>query len=275
MGWAAVVVCAGAGFVEPRGTATVEAIGCDDPVKFGDAICVLGVRHVVVAVPAGLERRAHPALTLTAFRWPELRFARLLSPHVPLALHAALAAARSGAHDPGLAPAFVEAFAAHTWSGLWTSSVARLPRPAASRPQYLRSLLPRSSFLVGCHPQEWIHRAQDGPGSLAPGLSRTLLSDGGPLPSPLGEQLMTASGASQERSYPVPGDWGDLYGGSTVTQLALVPDDADLGHVTAFGDCDSCGNRVGTPVCPYCRIHVRPLSPALGSQPSRPLGGHS
>jgi hypothetical protein len=240
-------------------------------VEFGDALVSLGTHHVLLAVPSGIEERAHHAITLSAFRWPELRMARIVSDHVPLALHAALTVARSSVSDPGMAPAFFERFAGHSWSGVWTSSVANLLSPAPRAGQYLRSFLPGSNFLVSAAPEQWIGRSAQVPPSMTAGVARTLLIGGSALSPSVSSRLIAAGGATGACPYPVVGDWSDLYGRARAMQWALLPNDAVCGHGPVYGDCAGCGNAVGTPVCPYCRVLVRPRA-SVGYAPAVAVG---
>jgi hypothetical protein len=236
----------------------VLLVGVSDPVAFGDAVHATGVQHLVVVVPAALDEPARTALTLTQFRWPQLRIARVVSDHAPLALCVALTLARRTVTQAGLAPAFVEAFTALCWSGAWTPSVAKLVRPAPSMGQYLRSLVPGGSFVVGLAPEGTVG-ASNGIPAARPDLSRTLLVGGSGVPATTAAGLATRSGATSVRPYPIPGDWTAVFGTARATQLALVPNDPGLARVSAVGGCPGCGQSVGSTVCPYCHIQTRPL----------------
>lgn len=235
----------------------------DDPVAFGDAVAGTGKAFVVVGVPEALGTQARAALTLTAARWPDLRIAWLISDHAPLALHAALNAARLTVDDPGLAPSFLQGFAALAWSGAWGSSVAGLGRPAPSVGQYLRSYLPGSHFTISLAPHAEITSGPAGVGEFARrDVKRVLLTDERGLPAAVAEQFVQHTGASSVRPYALPGEWDGVLRARGATQLALVPAEARSIPVTAVARCGACGVEIGSPVCPYCHVVGRRLDHA-------------
>ena len=95
----------------------------------------------MVLVPSALSGQARTALTLTAACWPQLRVARIVSDHSPLALDVALRAAKETMRSPGAAVAFLHCALAQTWSGAWTPSAWAADQHVGLRDR-LRSLLP-------------------------------------------------------------------------------------------------------------------------------------
>ncbi len=266
--WTAVLVTEGDG----REAATASATGAaapvtvapvGDPIAFGDLVAASGAPFVVIAIPADLQEQARAAVTMTALRWPRLRIAWMVSDHAPLAMHAALIAARSSVTDAGLVPGFVEAFAGRCWSGAWAPSVAGLSRPGPTAGQYLRSFLPGSHFLISWAPRAQIGRPETVSSFARRDVPRMLLVDEPGLSPTVSAQLAEATGAIAVRPYPLPGSWSGVVRVRGATQLALVPADPTTTRVRAVAGCPHCGVRVAGAVCPYCHVVADPLPPEV------------
>jgi hypothetical protein len=265
MGWAAVLAAPGVvrEAVGPDGAAGgVLAAPVGDPIAFGDVLVASGAVTTVVAVPRALAEQTAAALTMTALRWPHLRTAALVSAHAPLALHAALGAARQHTRQAGVAHAFMTEFLERSWSGVWTPSVAKLAIPAPSLAQYLRSLLPGGQFLVSFAPDGEV----GGVGALAArrpsGPGRVLLVADPGLPGVTATRLATDGRAQAVRPYPLAGDWRAVTGHPRAVQVALTPSEQFRFQVMVPRVCPSCAELVGAQLCPFCQIRTAPLAGA-------------
>src|SRR6185436_14194301 len=88
---------------EPRTFGTVDVVPAGSGGALTAAVNAVGLHatgHVLVAAPAALSAELATTLTVAAGRWPDLRLARLVSTHAPLAIVSALALARATTEYP-------------------------------------------------------------------------------------------------------------------------------------------------------------------------------
>jgi hypothetical protein len=250
-----------------------------------DAVGHRASTHVVVAAPAALGTELATTITVAAGRWPDLRLARLVSPHAPLAILSALALARATTEWPAFGVGLANALLQRSWSGAWTPDVTHLPHPAPSLAQHARSLLPGSGFLVRQAPDASVLGGEPAADDVPPaGLDRVLLAeqggDGtgdGAVPPAVVDRLARATGVTATRQLAVPGSWTSVYGTARAAQVALVPaQPADLLAAVSHR-CPSCGLEQPAAVCPFCHVIGRSLvsvaHPSPGPPPATPHAG--
>ena len=254
-----------------------------------DAVGHLATNHVLVAAPAALATELATVTTVAAGRWPDVRIARLVSPHAPLAILSALALARATTDWPAFGVGLANALLHRSWSGAWTPDVSRLAHPAPSLAQHARSLLPGSGFLVRQAPGPSVlggEGAGAGEDDVPPaGLDRVLLAaqgsgEGGDdvaVPPDVVERLARATGVTATRQLALPGAWAPVYGTTRAAQVALVPaQPADLLAAVSHR-CPACGLEQPAAVCPFCHVIGRSLvsvaHPSPGPPPPTPHAG--
>jgi hypothetical protein len=225
-----------------------------DPIALLAAIERTGAEHILIAAPRSLSDPLATGLTVATGRRPGLRLSALSSDHAPLAILSALASAQPVTDQPALGVALVYRLLADSWSGAWTSSVARLTRPVPQLRQHLRSLLPGASFLLRQEPGPAVlgdSRDDDVPGV---GFDRVLLVQDGAVPGPIAQRLAAATGVSTVRQVSLPGRWTSVYGTDRTGQLALVPAEPQRLLASASHRCPSCRLGLAAEICPFCRI---------------------
>jgi hypothetical protein len=282
--WSCVLLTdAAAGEARTFSTVDVVPVGPDrDLMTAVDAIGHSSARtatgHVLVAAPAALSAELGTALTVAAGRWPDLRLARLASTHAPLAILSALALARATTEYPAFGVRLVESLLRRSWSGAWTSDVARLVHPAPTLAQHARSLLPGAGFLVRQAPEPGVLGREAAAGDVpAAGLDRVLLVEQGAVPAAVVGRLERDTEVTAVRQVEFPGSWRSVYGTDRAGQLALVPARPAqlLGAVSHR--CPACGHEQSTAVCPFCRVIGHSLvsvaHPSPGPPPPTPRAG--
>jgi hypothetical protein len=236
-----------------------------------DAVGHHATGHVLVAAPTALAAELAVTATIVAGRWPDLRLARLVSPHAPLAILSALALARATTEWPSFGVALADALLRRSWSGAWTADVSRLVHPAPSLAQHARSLLPGSGFLVRQAPVAGVlggePRQIDEADVPPAGVDRVLLAEDGVPPGVL-ERLAGTPGVTATRRLDVPGSWRSVYGTPRAAQVALLPvQPVDLLGAVSHR-CPACGLDQPGAVCPFCHVMGRSLvsiaHPGLG-----------
>lgn len=249
------------GFSAPTNFDPVAVIPAGDPVALADAVGRAG-SHVVIAAPAALKSELLLMTSVAAGRWPEIRIARMVSPHAPLAILSALALARQVTDEPALGYGLARASLQRSWSGAWLSSLAKLVEPAPTMGQHVRSLLPGAGFLVRQAPRPAVLdriRADDFPTA---DIGRVLLVQDTGIPAVVRRRLVELPQTLAVRELVVPGDWTCVYG-TDAGQLALVPAEPVQLLPAVTPTCDTCGLRQMETVCPFCRTVVRtPAGPA-------------
>jgi hypothetical protein len=251
-----------------------------------DAVGHRASTHVVVAAPAALATELATTTTVAAGRWPDLRLARLVSPHAPLAILSALALARATTDWPAFGVGLANALLQRSWSGAWTPDVSRLAHPAPSLAQHARSLLPGSGFLVRQAPDAAVLGGEPAADDVPPaGLDRVLLAEHGPgqdagvstVPADVVDRLARATGVTATRQLAVPGSWTSVYGTARAAQLALVPAQPSDLLAAVSHHCPSCGLEQPAAVCPFCHVIGRSLvsvaHPSPGPPPATPHAG--
>ena len=242
------------GFSAPTNFNPVAVIPAGDPVALADAVG-RGGSHVVVAAPAALRSELSVMTSVAAGRWPEIRIARLVSPHAPLAILSALALARQVTEEPALGYGLARASLQRSWSGAWLSSLAKLAEPAPTMSQHLRSLLPGAGFLVRQAPRPAVLGRPEAKDFPAADVDRVLLVQDTGVPMALRRRLAEMPHTMAVRELAVPGDWTCVYG-APAGQLALVPAEPVQLLPSAPPVCDTCRLRQLEGVCPFCRTVV-------------------
>jgi len=251
---------------------SVTVVPAGDPMTLVDTIGRLGTSHVLIAAPTALTGQLGTALSLANGRWPDVRIARLISPHSPLAILSALALARDATQWPNDGVRLAESLLRHSWSGAWTASVAKLTDPAPTVGQHLRSFLPGGGFLLRQAPSPAVlhrQRADDVPPL---DLDRVLLVQVEGVPVHVTQRLSRLDRVVAVRQVGVPGRWQSIYGGRA-GQIAIVPADPTglLGPRTHR--CTACGFDQPGPVCPFCRVVGVPLVHLSGQRVAGHVGG--
>ena len=207
--------------------------------------------------------RGATALTLTAACWPQLRIARIVSDHSPLALDIALRAARETMRSPDAAVAFVHSALSQMWSGAWTSSAWTADQPVPIR-QRLRSLLPGTSYVVTRAPRVAVARVGRNGSLVVPplpdGASRTLVTQAPGLAKHVAHGLAEALGAESVVQVSFAGAWTGVLGNPRAVQLALVPSTLRRQLPPPPGFQCGCGLRSIEATCPFCRVFAHPLA---------------
>jgi hypothetical protein len=233
------------------GRATVLPL--DGPAALADHLPHLPEGPVVVAAPAPLGEAARTAVTVAAGRWPGRPLANLVSAHAPLAVLAALTAARHVTDDAARGHALVTRLLERTWSGAHLTSVSRLTEPAPSLLQHARSWLPGGRFLVRQHPAPAVLDIDTEDAVPAqPGRRDLLVAGTDSTDGDVIDLLRTRSRPATVRPVPLPGTWTSVYGRDDATQLALVPSEAAALLPPSSHPCGQCGLALATASCPFC-----------------------
>jgi len=266
---------------EPRTFGTVDVVPAGSGGALMAAVNAVGLHatgHVLVAAPAALSAELATTLTVAAGRWPDLRLARLVSTHAPLAIVSALALARATTEYPAFGVRLVESLLQRSWSGAWTPDVARLVHPAPSLAQHARSLLPGAGFLVRQAPDPGVLGREAAAGDVPPaGVDRVLLVEQGTVPATVVGRLERDAEVTAVRQVEFPGSWRSVYGTDRAGQVAMVParPAALLGAVSH--SCPACGHEQPTAVCPFCHVIgyslVSVARPSPGPPPPTPRAG--
>ena len=278
--WSCVLLTdAAAGEARTFGTVDVVPVGAErDLIPAVEAVGAHATGHVLVAAPASLSAELGTTLTVAAGRWPDLRLARLVSTHAPLAVLSALALARATTEYPGFGARLVESLLQRSWSGAWTPDVAHLVHPAPTLAQHARSLLPGAGFLVRQAPDAGVLGRDPVAGDVpAAGLDRVLLVQEGAVPEPVVHRLERSAEVSAVRRVAFPGSWRSVYGTSRAGQVALVPAKPAVLLGAVSHRCPSCGHEQPSAVCPFCRVIGHSLvsvaHPSPGPPPPTPRAG--
>ena len=234
--------------------------------------------HVLVAAPRSLAAELATTTTVAAGRWPELRVARLDSPHAPLAILSALALARATTDWPAFGVGLAEALLRRAWSGAWTPDVARLAAPAPSLVQHARSLLPGSGFLIRQAPDPGVLGREASQDDVPPaGLDRVLLVEEGAVTPEVVDRLAATTGVVATRQLHLPGAWASVYGTPRAGQLALLPAQPATLLAPVSHRCPACDLDQPGAVCPFCHVIGRSLvsiaHPSPGLPPATPVAG--
>jgi hypothetical protein len=236
------------------GFAVVDPRSLDDVMDLADRtsghVLLVGERRHEVLVrrqAAALADRGNPVAWRT---WP----------HGPGAL---VVLAYQAAHPrlhAATTVAYIDRLAATSWSGVWTPSVARLEDPAPSVGQHVRSWGPGAGFLVTlAGPRTGVLPVGDGDLGLTFGGACNVVC-GAPerLPERARAQVLAATGAHDLE--PVPAMAFDLTervgSGKAVEIVATSTAAVDL--PSPRGTCVSCGERLPSAFCPFCR--TRPVA---------------
>jgi hypothetical protein len=232
----------------------VTVLPLDGPAALADHLPQLPPGPVVVAAPAALAGAARTAVTVATGRWPERPLALVVSPHAPLAVLAALTAARHVTDDAARGHALVSALLDRSWSGARLTSVSRLTAPAPSLLQHARSWLPGSRFLVRQHPAPAV-LDPGAPDAVPAGSGRRDLLVAGDAAGELIDQISAQGRPATVRPVPLPGTWTSVYGRDDAIQLALVPSDASAllpAVPSGAHPCGQCGLALAAASCPFC-----------------------
>jgi hypothetical protein len=260
------------------GVSVVPAGSGPDLMAAVDAVGRHGTGHVLVAAPRSLAAQLATTTTVAAGRWPDLRLAKLQSPHAPLAVLSALALARATTDWPAFGVGLAEALLRRAWSGAWTPDVAKLADPAPSLAQHARSLLPGSGFLVRHAPDPGVLGREPEPDDVPPaGLERVLLVEEDAVPPEVVDRLARAQDVTATRLLHLPGTWTSVYGTPRAGQLALLPAQPATLLAPVSHHCPACGLEQPGAVCPFCHVIGRSLvsvaRPSPGPPPATPVAG--
>jgi|GEM_PF-1124684 len=185
--------------------------------------------------------------------------------HGPAALVLVANQVAAAGVDAGIAVVIADRLLEQTWSGAWTSSVAKLEHPDVAVGQHLRSWLPGGDGFVVTFSGPLPETRPAGRASAAePVLARGEVYGAGlgRIPAAALQDVLTTAGATGTVDLPALAlDTRGRVGVDRAVELVALPVEQRMELPPARGRCPVCDALVFSETCPFCNVRPAGVDP--------------